>query len=73
MSKTELIIKKHLTKIMTEGDVSAGWVLRGYNVGTGKTGWHFVPFGQQAIYLGKNAKEARETIDDMVAKIEEVQ
>lgn len=61
--KAQQQIKEALKKIMSEGEANACQVFKGYDVGTGLTGWHFIRFGSTATYLGDNLPDALETID----------
>jgi len=58
-------IKKALLGIMDEGELSAGYVGKGYhyNGATDSNGWHFKPFQGQTWTLGDNEQEALETIE----------
>lgn len=58
-------IREALRKIMAEGDANACDIWTGYDVATDEEGWHYVPFGATAVYLGKNKAEALETIREI--------
>jgi len=62
-------IKQALAKSgrWTQGDVNAMYIFKGYNVGTGRTGWHVVPFGLGVFYIGATVAEA---VDDIAARYE---
>ena len=56
-------IRKALKSLMSDGEANACQVFKGYNMGTGKTGWHFARFGQSATFIGNNLVEALEWIE----------
>jgi hypothetical protein len=59
-------IKNMLEEVYEDGDVNAMQIWKGFDVGTGRTGWHYRWFGRSdAQYLGKSIKEAREYIEDV--------
>ena len=68
----ETRIRANLTRIMPSGEANAAAVWKGYDVGTGQNGWHYVPFGKTAIFLGSNVTEALATIDDIAGEREDV-
>ena len=59
-------IRQALKRIMTEGEANACAIWKGYDIGTNRNGWHYVPFGQTATYLGKNKAEAMEFIEEIL-------
>ena len=60
-------IKNALKSIMTEGEVNACTIEKShhYNGVTEQNGWHYTPFGECPITLGKNVTEALETIEQI--------
>lgn len=62
-------IKTALSEIMPVSVANACHVFKGYDVGTGRTGWHYIPFGSVAQYLGKSLDEALEVIEDKAAEL----
>ena len=58
-------IRQALKQIMTEGEANACDIWKGYDVGTNEDGWHYVPFGRTATYLGKSKAEAMEFIEQV--------
>ena len=64
-TNTKRKIQEALKQFMTEGDANACNVFKGYDVASGKDGWHYTPFGGIAVYLGKSEGEALETIEDI--------
>lgn len=64
MNATEKIIEA-LKGIMSDGEANACRVWKGYDVGTGETGWHYEKFGKTATFIGANVIEALATLDDM--------
>jgi hypothetical protein len=64
MNATEEI-QQALKGIMSDGEANACRIWKGYDVGTGETGWHYQRFGQTATYIGVNVAEALATLDDM--------
>ena len=69
---TEQQINQALKRIMSEGEANACRIFKGFDWGTGQTGWHYIPFGQTAVFLGGNAAEAMETIEDIASEKTEV-
>ena len=61
-------IVEALKTIMPEGEANAAQVFKGYDMGTGQTGWHYTPFGGTAVFLGSNAAEALATIEDIATE-----
>lgn len=57
---TKSKIKQELKKHMSDGEANACQIFRGYDNGTGLTGWHFKRFGQNATFVGSNAAEIKE-------------
>jgi hypothetical protein len=55
-------IRMELKNQFGEGRGNACQVWKGYDVGTNRTGWHYVPFGETARYLGKSVSEAIEKL-----------
>lgn len=61
-------IKEMLKGIYDDGEVNAMQIWKGYDVGTGRNGWHYKEFGRsEAHYLGKSVEEAREYVEDVKA------
>ena len=60
-------IEAALYSIMSQDEANACVVWKGYDVATNETGWHCVPFGQTATFLGESLAEALE----MIAQIAE--
>jgi hypothetical protein len=58
-------IRESLKKIMSDGEANACSIWKGYDNGTGRTGWHIVKFGETATYYGKSVEEVIEAIDDI--------
>ena len=58
-------IHQALKSIMSEGEANACRIWKGYDIGTGETGWHYQRFGQTATFIGDNLAEALATISDM--------
>jgi len=58
-------IRESLKKIMSDGNANACAIWKGYDNGTGRTGWHVMQFGETATYYGKSVGEVIETIDDI--------
>lgn len=56
-------IRKALTEIMSQGEANATRIWKGYDVGTGMSGWHYQQFGRNATFIGDNVTEAVEWID----------
>lgn len=57
-------IKTELKKHFDNGFVNSCAVWKGYDVGTNMNGWHYVPFGETARYLGKSLAEVKESLED---------
>lgn len=57
-------IQNELKNQFGVGRGNACQVWKGYDVGTSMNGWHYVPFGETARYLGNNLSEALETLRD---------
>lgn len=64
MNAIEKIIEA-LKGIMSDGEANACRIWKGYDVGTGETGWHYQRFCQTAAFIGSNLAEALATLDDM--------
>ena len=62
---TEQKIREALKTIMNNGEVNACRVWKGYDVGTGLTGWHYTRFGQTATYIGDNERQALDWISEL--------
>lgn len=57
-----------LKEVYGDGEVNAMQIWKGYDVGTGRNGWHYKEFGRsEAHYLGKSVEEAREYVEDVKA------
>lgn len=56
-------IRKALNGIMSSGEANACRIWKGYDVGTGETGWHYQQFGRTATFIGDNVTEAVEWIE----------
>lgn len=57
-----------LKEVYDDGEVNAMQIWKGYDVGTGRNGWHYKEFGRsEAHYLGKSVEEAREYVEDVKA------
>lgn len=57
-------IREMLKEIYPDGEVNAMQIAKGWNVSTGRTGWHATEFGRSdAMYMGKSLKEVAEFID----------
>lgn len=50
-------IRLALKQLKGNGYGNACHIWKGYDVATGQNGWHYVPFGETAIYLGTNVKQ----------------
>ena len=50
-------IRLALKQLKGDGYANACQIWKGYDVATGQNGWHYVPFGKTAIYLGTNVKQ----------------
>jgi len=55
-------IRKALEQIMRSDEANACAIWKGYDIATGCSGWHIVPFGSTAQYLGSSLSKALETI-----------
>ena len=53
-----------LNEVYEDGEVNAAQIWTGYDVGTGRTGWHVQWFNSTATYLGKPVAEVREFVED---------
>lgn len=68
MSKATETVKALLKTIYEDADVNAMQIWKGYDVSTGRNGWHYKEFGRsEAHYLGKSVEEAREYVEDVKA------
>ena len=56
-------IREALKALMDDGEANACRIWKGYDMGTGETGWHFAQFGQSATFIGDNLAEAIEWIE----------
>jgi hypothetical protein len=65
-------IRTNLNRIMDDGQVNATAVWKGYSRDTGLWGWHYVPFGQSAVFLGNSLTAALAAIDDIATERAEV-
>lgn len=61
-------IRQALKKIMSDGEANACQIWKGYSPSTGLTGWHYIPFGSTAVFLGANAQEALEAVEETLAE-----
>lgn len=68
----ETQIRDALRKIMTDGEANACRIWKGYDVGTGETGWHVQKFGQNATWYGDNLASVLESINDIATERVEV-
>lgn len=68
----EQTIREALKGIMSEGEANACRIWKGYDVGTGLTGWHIAEFGHGANYYGKNLSDTLATIEDTATERAEV-
>lgn len=59
------VIREALGKVYGKPEATAMNIFKGYDVGTGRDGWHFVPFGRTATHLGKSQAEALEMIEQI--------
>jgi hypothetical protein len=55
-------VVKMLKEVYLEGEVNAAQIWKGYDVGTGRSGWHYQPFGQNAQYVGASVAEVKEYV-----------
>lgn len=60
-------IREMLKKIYPDGEVNASQVWKGYDNGTGRTGWHVQKFGENAQYMGKSVAEVAEYVEDVAS------
>ena len=60
-------IRKALNGIMSEGEANACRIDNGYQYDGSqqRKGWHFTRFGGTPTFLGRNANEALETIEQI--------
>ena len=58
-------IRNALKNIMSDGDANACQIWKGYDNGTGRTGWHVQKFGKTATYYGASVSEAVEMIEEV--------
>lgn len=57
-----------LKEIYEAGDVNAMQIWKGYDVSTGRNGWHYKHFGRsEALCMGASVDEAREYADEVKA------
>lgn len=56
-------IRKALKNLMSDGEANACEIWKGYDMGTGMTGWHYKRFGQTATFIGSNLSDALEWIE----------
>lgn len=58
------MVEALLKTVHDDGDVNAARIWRGYEVSTGKTGWHVQWFGTSgAEFLGGSVSEVEEYVD----------
>ena len=57
-------IKKQLQKVYTEGEINAADISKGwqYDGMTFDYGWHFIPFNETPIFMGKSVADCIVTI-----------
>ena len=58
-------VEQALRGIMSAGEANACRIWKGYDMGTGETGWHYQKFGQTATFIGASLSEALATLGDM--------
>ena len=60
-------IRQGLKSIMTEGEANACRISNGYEYDGSqqRRGWHFTRFNSTPTFLGRNASEALETIEQI--------
>jgi hypothetical protein len=66
MSKTSAseMVAALLKTIYPEGEVNAMRIWKGYDVSTGRTGWHIQEFGRSDCqYIGGSVSEVEEYVD----------
>jgi hypothetical protein len=63
-------VVKMLKEVYEDGEVNAAQVWKGYDNGTGREGWHYQGFNENAQYLGKNLAEVQEYVEDVSASRE---
>lgn len=65
-------IKKALLGIMSEGEIAACYIGKGYHYDGAieSSGWHYIPFNGRAVHLGENEAEALEMIAQMTEEAE---
>jgi hypothetical protein len=63
-------IAKMFKSIYPDGEVNASRIWKAYDVGTGKNGWHYQPFGETAQYVGRDLNEVQEYVEDIEASRE---
>lgn len=63
-------VAKMLKDVYPDGEVNAAQIWKGYDVGTGRIGWHYQPFGETAQYVGRNLNEVQEYVEDIEASRE---
>jgi len=56
-------IQEALKSIMDDGEARACQIFKGYEASTGRSGWHYIPFGGTARYLGHSLNEALDIIE----------
>lgn len=57
-------IKEKLKEIFDEGQVNAMSVFKGYSLQTNQTGWHYIPYNGQAVYMGKSVVDVGIWVDE---------
>jgi hypothetical protein len=67
---TKQAIRQSLTSIMSEGDANACAIWKGW--GGKKEGWHYTPFSQQPVFLGRNREDALQRIGEIAEHQAEV-
>ncbi len=58
-------IRQALKEIMSDDEANACSIWKGYDNGTGRTGWHVTRFGETATHYGTSVAEAVEMIEDI--------
>ena len=58
MSAANDQIRKALAALIGARAANSAVIWSGYDNGTGRTGWHYVPFGKTAVFLGASLSDA---------------
>lgn len=57
-----------LKSIYEDGEINAAHIWKGYDVSTGRTGWHLQWFGTQgAEFLGESVSEVEEYVNEVAS------